>query len=362
MSSTAGESGYRPGRPAVTLDGMTAPPETLPSPAKLRSPADLVAFTPYLLGFHPANSVVVVGFRAGLVAFAARGDLPDPGDPVAGAARELADLTARQPTDAVALLGYGPAGAVDPVLAAVHDATRERGVRVLEVLRVAGGRWWSYLCRNPDCCPPEGVPVDPAGSEVAAWCGYAGLTAAGSRQELADRVAPVGGAERAAITRATDQAEQELRDWLATVPPAGQAAAVLAAGRSALDAALARYAEQGTLADDELARLALLLESIPVRDAAWRAITAEQPHLRLWTDLTRRADPALVPAPASLLAFTAWRSGDGALAGLALERALERDPAYSMATLIRHALEQGLSPSTLDGWPGVAEEPADAVR
>ncbi|MGH3680495.1 MAG: DUF4192 domain-containing protein, partial [Natronosporangium sp.] len=120
--------------------------------------------------------------------------------------------------------------------------------------------------------------------------------------------------------------------------------------------------EQGTLADDELARLALLLESIPVRDAAWRAITPEQPHLRLWTDLTRRADPSLVPAPASLLAFTAWRSGDGALAGLALERALRQDPAYSMATLIRHALEQGLSPSTLDGWPGVAEEPADAVR
>ncbi|MGH3683437.1 MAG: DUF4192 domain-containing protein, partial [Natronosporangium sp.] len=194
---------------------MTAPPVTHPSPdlpssVRLRSPADLVAFTPYLLGFRPARSVVLVGFRAGLVAFAARGDLPDPGDPVADPAHELADLTARQqPTDAVALLGYGPAGAVDPVLAAVHDATRERGLRVVEVLRVASDRWWSYLCHNPDCCPPEGVPVDPASSEVLAWCGYAGLTAAGSRQELADRIAPVGGAERAAITRAVDRAEQE---------------------------------------------------------------------------------------------------------------------------------------------------------
>ncbi|MPZ28131.1 MAG: DUF4192 family protein [Micromonosporaceae bacterium] len=360
---------------------MTAPPVTDPRPdsplVTLRSPADLIAFTPYLLGFHPTDSVVVVGFRDREVAFAARGDLPDPGGglpdpgggggpvtgggPVIGPAREIADLVVRQPVDAVALLGYGPAAAVDPLLGAVHDMMRRRDLRVTEVLRVTDGRWWSYLCDNPRCCPPEGVPIDPVGTgQVTAWCTYAGLTAAGSRQELAGRIAPVGGAERAAMTRATDRAERELLGWLETVPEAGRAEAVLGAGRSALDAARTRYAEGGALADGELARLGLLLASIPVRDAAWRAVTTEQSQLRLWTDLTRRADPPLVPAPASLLAFTAWRSGDGALAGLAVQRALQEDPCYSMATLILDALQQGLAPSTLDGWPEVGE-PGDEI-
>ena len=57
-------------------------------------------------------------------------------------------------------------------------------------------------------------------------------------------------------------------------------------------------------------------------------------HVRLWTDATRRACPVYVAAPASLLAFTAWQGGDGALAGIALDRALADDPAYSMARLL----------------------------
>jgi hypothetical protein len=52
-----------------------------------------------------------------------------------------------------------------------------------------------------------------------------------------------------------------------------------------------------------------------------------------------------VPAPASLLAFTAWQSGNGALANVALERALEADPAYSMALLLRDVIDAGAPPS-----------------
>jgi hypothetical protein len=94
----------------------------------------------------------------------------------------------------------------------------------------------------------------------------------------------------------------------------------------------------------------VLLLSIPVRDLAWQAITAPQPHLDLWRDVTRRCDPELVAAPASLLGFTAWRAGDGALAGLALERALAEDPSYSMARLLLDALQRGIPPSVVGDW------------
>jgi hypothetical protein len=46
-----------------------------------------------------------------------------------------------------------------------------------------------------------------------------------------------------------------------------------------------------------------------------------------------------------LLAFTAWQRGNGALANIALDRALADQPGYSMATLLRQALDGGAPPS-----------------
>jgi Domain of unknown function (DUF4192) len=68
-------------------------------------------------------------------------------------------------------------------------------------------------------------------------------------------------------------------------------------------------------------------------------------HRRLWTDVVRRARPGYVAAPASLLAFTAWQCGDGTLANIALERALDDIPDYSMALLLHDALDAGAPPS-----------------
>jgi hypothetical protein len=68
-------------------------------------------------------------------------------------------------------------------------------------------------------------------------------------------------------------------------------------------------------------------------------------HQRLWTDVVRHAPEPYVPAPASLLAFVAWQSGEGALANIAIERALAADPGYSMAQLIGQAVDAGLPPS-----------------
>ena len=55
--------------------------------------------------------------------------------------------------------------------------------------------------------------------------------------------------------------------------------------------------------------------------------------------------PATSPRPASLLAFTAWQDGNGALANLALDRALADQPDYSMALLLRDILDAGTPPS-----------------
>ncbi len=80
-------------------------------------------------------------------------------------------------------------------------------------------------------------------------------------------------------------------------------------------------------------------------------------HLRLWSDLSRLARPGYVAAPASLLAFVAWQSGNGALANVALDRALADDSRYSMALLLRQAIDSGAPPS-LARLPMTPEEVA----
>jgi hypothetical protein len=57
-------------------------------------------------------------------------------------------------------------------------------------------------------------------------------------------------------------------------------------------------------------------------------------HQRLWADVTRLARPGYVAAPASLLAFTAWQAGDGAVASIAADRALTDTPGYVMAGIV----------------------------
>ncbi|MEV0157711.1 DUF4192 family protein [Micromonospora sp. NPDC050686] len=135
------------------------------------------------------------------------------------------------------------------------------------------------------------------------------------------------------------------------VPATGRTAPQTIGWREGSKGPLARYADEQTLTDDELAWLTVLLPAPAIRDAAWRA-TDDQPwHTAMWADITRPAHPPLAAPPASLLAFAAWRRGEGALASVAVDRALAANPGYPLARLIDQALRAGLPPSVLDGWP-----------
>ncbi|MFG1936906.1 DUF4192 domain-containing protein [Micromonospora tulbaghiae] len=183
---------------------------TEPARLSVRSPADMVAAVPYLLGFHPDDSVVVVAVRGRRVVFAARGDLPAPGADPGPAARHLAHVVARQDADAATVVGYGPAARVTGVVDAIGDALTATGVVVLDALRVTEGRWFSYLCAEPSCCPPEGTPYDPAASQVSAAAVFAGQVALPDRAALAAQVSPLDGPVRLAMRRATGRARLRL--------------------------------------------------------------------------------------------------------------------------------------------------------
>ncbi len=322
---------------------------------KINSPAELVAAVPYLLGFHPSDSVTVVAFRRGRVLFAGRHDLP-PSDSAEedaqAAAAHLAAVVAREDADAAVVIGYGEAIRVTPAVLRAAEALRRSAVPVFEVLRVTGGRFWSYLCNGDDGCPEDGSLCPPEHSAIAAAATYAGHVALPDREALVAQVAPVEGAQRAAMAAATARARARL-SALADRDAGRLDRLLRRSGRAAVRDAERRYRSGGRLSDDEVAWLGVALADVAVRDYAWERIGLDQWQLTLWTDVLRRVEAAYVPAPASLLGFAAWRGGVGALAWAAVERALAQDPAYGMAQTLREILTYAVSPAMVDGWPDV---------
>lgn len=317
----------------------------------LHDPADILSLVPFMLGFHPADSVVVLGLRDRKMIFQARGDLAD----AAQLAGHYAAVVGRQQATAVIVIGYGPATSVTPAVSAIATRLVDAGVDVHDVLRVTDGRYWSYLCQSWHCCPIDGRPFDPSSSRVAAAAVVEGHVALPSREALERRLAPVGGLAREGMRRATDAAYQRLAALIETViGPAGSAgpagvvevaARLRAAGAVAVRAAVARQRTDGQLDDDEVAWLTVLLAHVPVRDDAWAAIDADPAlHVRLWTEVLRRAEPQLSPSPATLLGFAAWQAGDGIIAAMAVERALAADRDCALARLLGEVIAGGVPP------------------
>jgi len=314
----------------------------------VRSPADLVAAVPYLIGHHPDDgSLVIVVVGGSRIVFVARVDLPDPDAP-ASEVRELADcltpiVAQQQPITAIVVVGYGDAGWVDPALRTVAQACTDGELLVWDLLRVTAGRWFSLTCDDPACCPPQGTPFDPTTSLVAVQATVAGIVALPDRAAVAARFAPVEGDARERMRHATVAAVNRLE----TLVEAGDDA-VHEAGAAAVRDALRKHDGGECLSDDEMAWLTLLLADISVRDLAMELTERHDRHVAFWAEVTRRAEPPLVPAPATLLAVAAWRCGDGGLAAMAAERALQIDPTYRFAGLLLSAVRGGLPPSVIE--------------
>ncbi|MCX6433850.1 MAG: DUF4192 family protein, partial [Actinobacteria bacterium] len=98
-----------------------------------------------------------------------------------------------------------------------------------------------------------------------------------------------------------------------------------------------------------IARLLLGLADIRVRDTAlWDLAHGEQDDLRraldVLTQALRAAPEGLVAPVATCVAIVAWQLGDGTRASIAVERALQDEPEYSLAALVSASLRAGLPP------------------
>lgn len=333
---------------------MTTSTPTGRTKVDLKDPADLLAAIPYILGFHPENSVVVFGQRGPdrkRQGMTLRVDLPPPGLEQEQAVDLAGRLAVTAHTGAtVAVVGGGspnPGGRPPRrrFVRRLESALAEHDIPLLHSLWVpsitAGVRWGCY--RDRDC---GGLLPDPRESVIAAVATSGGHVTRESREDL-ERLFEAGPPETLAR-------RSELLTRLAEPPWEGDVT-VAEAGLAEVNAALARVQSgDQVITDDQAVRLAWALSLVEVRDACLlTAAPVDSPLARtaedLWLCLARE-----LPAPESaealcLKAHAAYARGDLTVAGMALARAREVDQEHRMTGLLTAALDGMLAPSEVAG-------------
>jgi hypothetical protein len=96
-----------------------------------------------------------------------------------------------------------------------------------------------------------------------------------------------------------------------------------------------------------VAFLLVRLKDLQVRDFALGSMRFEDSELffSAWRWLMRIAPKGYVAPPAVLFSVACYERGDGALANLALQRAREDEPRYSMIDLLSRVFRSGQPPT-----------------
>ena len=350
----------------------------------LRTPAELADALPYLLGYRPEDSIVLVALhdreRRGRFGGRARLGIPAHPEDWPSAAEQLArglvagsERRGARPESMVAYLVQEPSGGetgrdvmerLRPLAQSLRTACGGLDVAVVEALCISDGRFWSYCCPSPGCCPPEGQPMGlPGTSVLAAAATYAGIQVRGSLQEFRARLSPcqteaahapevaLDTASRALVPRILDGDTRE--DVAAdTLALAERVMARLGEAPPVSGTATADLRDDGLLADDEAAALILGLQDRTTRDRAaeWMEGAEAAVALRLWRALARRCVGPYgehAAAPLTLAGWVAWSTGDELEAREAFAMAIGADPDYLFARLLHQACNEGLDPETV---------------
>ncbi len=317
---------------------------------RVRQPGEFIETIPYLLGFHPRQSLVLVGLCGSRVVVTARVDLTDA---PAVAESTIETILRGGATQAVAVVyddGHDPGAASLPWRALVDqlgEVAAGLGAELADALLVDGQRWWSYTCDDPSCCPPQGRPLPGDASVSAATATYAGLVALPERADVEALLSPEPDESREALVpllagHENDAVQAVLAGRMARHRRAAKRA-VFAAARDA-DRSLFPAGSRACR-EDELCRYAIALGEITIRDAVWVAVDQRRLDGRaLWQEMARRLPAPYDAAALFLFGWAHWREGNGTLASIAAERALSSDPAYRAAGLLMGAVVNGVNP------------------
>jgi hypothetical protein len=326
---------------------------------RIKSPADLLALVPSVLGFHPDESIVLVVTAGEAGQLHARLDLPRDEEEAVETVRVLLNAVSRAEARQVALIAYGvdeePTRQLFDLLVLELELC---GVDVMCAIRADGERWFSLDCVD-GCCPLDGRRYDVSSHPFTAQAVLDGRVTYESREALAESLVGTDLDALEAVGESADEAMRQLsaaaRHPLGPESPDGARRHLVTEGYWVRERVRRYLRTREPLDDHDAGRVLVAITVIEVRDVAWAEMNRSNAstHVELWRDLVRRTPLELLAAPSALLAFAAWLAGDGALAWCAVERCQEAAPGYSMAALVSQALAAAVHPSA---WEPISVE------
>lgn len=300
---------------------------TTPPAMKVSGPAGIVAAAEAMLGFIPANSLVMVCMtgerrRLGPVA---RVDLP--GGPSVELMWALVQH-AKNRADEVTLIAYQHNKTEIRFVQGLRLLLDDAGVPVHDTLTVvARKRIWS---RNTGLPCPLATDDDPMVAALTLAGVEAGRTVLRSRQELVDSInVPT---DKLALAREAFTRNALLR------------------GRGEITQEAMAAAGRGQLTPVQAAAMVRAIE------LNWEWFTAQvlteldQPWVPTLVATTAWTPTGHVTDVAALLAIAAYRHGDGALAQVAVNRSLQGDAGNEAADLMVVLMAQGVHPEAIGSW------------
>lgn len=293
-------------------------------PLRISSPDDLLGLIPYLVGFHPELSLVLMVVGGDRIQITCRMDLGHAGP--RAIASLAAGLDARFPGAVVFALVYGPNATK---AWGVLDRCRRRfGSRTAMTVHVHPDGWWRDGRSRP------AWPFRVETTRTAAQATVRGLVARGSRADLASLIREPAAEEVPGLEACLDAAAAEVaREPRARWPR--------------LLSDLVARCLAATPTDAECARLVILLHEPRARDVELLALDAStaEDRVRLWSYVVRRTLPKAQFGALGFLGIAAWITGNGALASLCLERLEEVAPRCGPANVLRDLIENIVPPS-----------------
>ena len=309
----------------------------------LTSAHDLITAVPFLIGFHPTNSIVLISVKEEAIGMAMRIDLPP------SLNSDSIDLLAhhfiRDDAKAALIVAYLPdeRDDGDSLLIALGAGLIRNGIEIQESIVVQDGRYRSFICRDLSCCPPLGKDL-PAfeESQIAVEHVVAGIPM------------PYGDISELIETLSADVSSLDLK-WSDEVnrflieEDAESISELRRDGIETMDLLLDEYRMgRGPSERTLVARMIGRMSDVQVRDYAL-GVHGEDTfdlYFMMWRELLRLAPRGFVAPIACIVAAMSYENGDGALAQKALDRAIEDDEQYPLAGLLRRVFNAGWPPES----------------
>lgn len=314
-----------------------------------------MCMVPPLLGFVPAESVVVVCLhgRRRRVGLAMRFDLADTAD-LTPFVEMVDDRVSHEGADAAFVVVFSakadraPTGDDLPYAALADALCARMDADVVDVLLTTGERWWSYRCTDPSCCPPTGTPINlttPGATAVAAAYALAGQGVLPDREAVVQSVALEISAEE------TTDMRRRIATFLAQYEETSQEAQRAVVRVLAERLATRLTDPRATITAADAAEFVALCWDVVVRDEVLIQAVGVQARERLLPVLravVRQVPPPFDAPVCAMLAWVSYAHGDGVVANVAVQRSLTTDPGYSLAGLIADALYRQVPPRLLE--------------